>query len=86
MEIHPEQLIVLLLIGGIAGWLAGLILKGRGLGLIGNIVVGVIGAFLGTWLFDVIGIHIDGKWIEPLVASLVGSLILLFAASLISRK
>lgn len=86
MEIHPEQLIVLLLIGGIAGWLAGLILKGRGLGLIGNIMVGVIGAFLGTWLFDVIDIHIDGKWLEPLVASLVGSLILLIAAGLISRK
>lgn len=86
MNIDPEQLIILLLIGGVAGWLAGLMLKGRGLGLVGNIIVGVVGAFLGTWLFNIVGIHIDKPWIETLVASLVGSLILLFAASLVAKK
>jgi uncharacterized membrane protein YeaQ/YmgE (transglycosylase-associated protein family) len=81
-----EQLIIFLLIGGIAGWLAGLILKGRGLGLIGNIIVGVVGAFLGGWLFNLIGIRIDGRWLGPLITALTGALVLLIAISFIPRK
>ena len=50
-EMNMEQLIVFLLIGGVAGWLAGQIMKGGGLSIIGNIVVGVIGAVLGVWIF-----------------------------------
>ena len=49
---NGESLLIFLLVGALAGWLAGLIVKGYGLGLIGNIVVGVIGAFIGGWLFD----------------------------------
>ena len=45
-----EQAVVFLVIGGIAGWLAGLILKRGGLGLIGNIIIGILGAILGGWL------------------------------------
>ena len=46
-----ESLIVFLIIGAVAGWLAGLIVKGYGFGLIGNIVVGIVGAFIAGWLF-----------------------------------
>ncbi|MDF7798641.1 GlsB/YeaQ/YmgE family stress response membrane protein [Pontiellaceae bacterium B1224] len=81
-----EQLILFLIIGGVAGWLAGLIMKGRGLGLVGNIVVGVVGAFLGGWLFGLLEISIGGKWLGPIVTALVGSLILLFAIGLIKKK
>ena len=52
-----EQLVVLLIIGGVAGWLAGLILKTGGFGIIGNVIIGVIGAFLGGWLFGIGGAH-----------------------------
>ena len=45
-----QGLIILLIIGAIAGWLAGMIVKGMGFGLIGNIIVGIVGAFIGTWL------------------------------------
>ena len=57
-----EQIMVFLIIGGVAGWLAGLILKGGGgFGLIGNVVVGVLGAFFGGWLFSVLGISVGGE-------------------------
>ena len=51
-----ESLIILLIVGAIAGWLAGIIVKGYGFGLIGNIVVGVVGAFIGNWLFPSLGL------------------------------
>ena len=51
-----QSLIILLIVGAIAGWLAGIVVKGYGFGLIGNIVVGVIGAFIGNWLFPALGL------------------------------
>ncbi|MFH1480484.1 MAG: GlsB/YeaQ/YmgE family stress response membrane protein, partial [Pseudomonadota bacterium] len=49
-------LIMVIAIGAIAGWLAGVIIKGHGFGLLGNIIIGVIGAFFGGWLFSLLGI------------------------------
>lgn len=81
-----EQLVVFLLIGGVAGWLAGLIMKGSGFGIVGNIVVGVIGAVLGGWLFGVLGISVSGEWAGPLVTAIAGAVLLLFATGLIRKK
>ena len=83
---NVEQLLVFLLIGGIAGWLAGLITKGGGFGIIGCIVTGVIGAVLGGWIFDVLGISVGGKWVGPLVTATAGAIVLLFAISLVRKK
>ncbi len=83
---NVEQLVVFLLIGGVAGWLAGLITKGGGFGVIGCIVVGVIGAVLGGWIFGVLGISVGGKWVGPLVTATAGAVVLLFAIGLIRRK
>lgn len=81
-----ESLVVLLIIGAIAGWLAGLLTKGGGFGLVGNIVVGVIGAFLGTWLFDVLGVSVGGgKWVGPIVTSTVGAIVLLLVARTLKK-
>ncbi len=55
-----ETLIIWLIIGAIAGWLAGVIVKGYGFGLVGNIVVGIIGSFVGGWLFTRMGISTGG--------------------------
>ena len=55
-----ESLIVWLIVGGVAGWLAGLVVKGYGFGLIGNIVVGIVGAFIAGWLLPRLGIVIGG--------------------------
>ncbi len=57
MMLEPQSLIVWLVIGLIAGWLAGQIVKGYGFGLVGNLVVGVVGAFIGGWLLGLLNIH-----------------------------
>ena len=80
-----DQVVVFLVIGGVAGWLAGLILKGGGFGLIGNIVVGVLGAFLGGWLFGVLGVSIGGEWLGPIITATVGAVILLVIIGLIKK-
>lgn len=77
-----DQLIWFLLVGLIAGWLAGQIMKGSGFGLVGDLVVGVLGAFLGAWLFSLLGITTWGLLGSILVA-LVGALVLLFLVRLI---
>jgi len=74
-----------LIIGAIAGWLAGLAMKGGGFGLLGNIIVGVIGAVLGGWLFGVLGIWPSGGLVGSLIVAFVGAVILLFLVRLIKR-
>ncbi len=60
-----ESLIVFLIVGAIAGWLAGLIVKGFGFGLLGNIVVGIVGAIIAGWLLPRIGLIIGGGISSP---------------------
>ncbi len=72
-----------LLIGLVAGWLAGRIMKG-GFGLIGDLIVGVIGAFLGGWIFSLLGISAGGI-LGSLVTALVGAVVLIFLLRLIKR-
>ncbi|HER43684.1 MAG TPA: GlsB/YeaQ/YmgE family stress response membrane protein [Candidatus Eisenbacteria bacterium] len=74
-----------LIIGGVAGWLAGLIMKGRGFGILGNIIIGIIGGILGGWLFGVLGIGGDGL-IGRLITALVGAVVLLFIIGLFKKK
>jgi uncharacterized membrane protein YeaQ/YmgE (transglycosylase-associated protein family) len=83
---EQNQLIFILLIGLIAGWLAGLIMRGRGLGLFVNIIVGVIGAFLGSWLLHIFNISVSGGILSTLGVAVFGSVILLILASIINRK
>lgn len=74
-----------LIIGAIAGWLAGVVMKGGGYGLIGDIIVGVIGAVLGGWLFGKLGIFPGGGLIGSLIVAFVGAVILIFLVRLIKR-
>ncbi len=71
-----ESILGALIIGGLAGWIAGLLVKGRGQGLILNIVVGIVGAILGSWLFGLLDIHAGGL-IGSLVIAIVGAAALL---------
>ena len=68
-----------LLIGAVAGWLAGLLTKGRGYGLLGNSAIGVIGAVIGGVLFRFVGLAATGL-LGSLVTATVGALVLLFVA------
>ena len=79
-----QSLILFLLIGLVAGWLASRIMKGRGFGLVGDLVIGVIGALLGGWLFSLLGISAGGI-IGALITALVGAIVLLYLLHLIKR-
>ena len=80
-----ESLLIFLIIGAIAGWLAGVIVKGYGFGLLGNIVVGVIGSFIGGWLFSRFAlIHSEGI-LGALIGATVGAVVLLFLIRLVRR-
>jgi len=72
-----EGLIIWLVIGAIAGWLAGLIMKGYGFGLAGNMVVGIIGAFIAGWLLPQIGFVLVGGIVAEIVNAVIGAVILL---------
>jgi uncharacterized membrane protein YeaQ/YmgE (transglycosylase-associated protein family) len=78
-------LIAWLIIGLIAGWLAGTFVKGGGFGLIGDIVVGVIGAFVGGWLAGVLHIHIGSGMISSIITATIGAVILIVVLRLVRR-
>ena len=80
-----QSLVVLLLIGAVAGWLAGLIMKGYGFGLIGNIVVGIVGAFVAGLVFPAIGVSLGSGIIASIIHATIGAVILLFLIGLIKR-
>jgi len=74
-----------IIIGALAGWGAGKIMKGGGFGLLINIVLGIVGGVVGGWAFSFLGISSDGGFIGSLVTSLVGAVLILFVARLIKK-
>jgi uncharacterized membrane protein YeaQ/YmgE (transglycosylase-associated protein family) len=80
-----ESLFVLLIVGAVAGWLAGVIVKGYGFGLIGNIAVGIVGALIATWLFPKLGVRIGSGITSAILSATIGSVILLFLLSIVRR-
>lgn len=79
------SLIIFLAIGALAGWLAGNIMKGKGFGAIGNILVGILGAIVGGLVFGLLGLSATGL-IGLIVTSTVGAVILLYVVSLIKKS
>ena len=82
---HAETLLIWLLIGAIAGWLASKVVKGGGMGLLGDIVVGIIGAFIGAWLLARLGVTIAHGFIGTVASATLGAILLLLAIRLIRR-
>ena len=80
-----HNLIAWLIIGAIAGWLAGTFVKGGGFGLIGDIIVGIIGAFIGGWLAGVLHIHVGTGWISEILVAAAGAVALLVILRLVRR-
>ncbi len=80
-----QSLLVWLVIGAVAGWLAGLIVKGYGFGLIGNIVVGIIGAFIAGFLLPRLGIILGAGIIGAIIDAVIGAVILLVVIGLIRK-
>ncbi len=79
------DIIYTIIIGAASGWLAGLIRQGYGFGLLGNIVVGILGAFIGSWLFRQLNITIGSGLVSLIVTSVIGALVLLFLIGLFRK-
>ena len=76
-----EAILIILLVGAIAGWLAGLIVRGTGFGLIGDIIVGIVGAFIAGWLLPRIGIVIGGGIVGAIINATIGAVICCWSSS-----
>jgi len=79
------EFIWFILVGLIAGWLAGMLVKGGGFGVIGDIVVGVLGALVGGFLFVLLGFSGGGGLLGSIVVATVGAVVLIFVLRLIKR-
>lgn len=78
--------IIYLIVGGIAGWLASMIMRTDGQqGILLNIVVGIIGGFLGGWLLPMLGLSLGGGWVGFLITALIGAIVLLAIINLFRR-
>lgn len=82
---EPSSLLVLILVGLVAGWLAGKIMEGTGFGVIGDIAIGIVGAFFGTWLLAMFGIFIGGGIIAAIINATIGAVVLLAIIRLVRR-
>jgi uncharacterized membrane protein YeaQ/YmgE (transglycosylase-associated protein family) len=81
---HLRALVLTLLFGALAGWISGLITKGRGFGVVGNVVVGIIGAFLGTFCFGLLGIAATNV-IGQLIFAVLGALLFIWLLRFIKK-
>ena len=77
MHISDQGILVILLVGLVAGWLAGRIVDGGGFGLIGDIAVGIVGALIGSWLLPKLGIHLASGIVSEIIVATIGAILLL---------
>jgi uncharacterized membrane protein YeaQ/YmgE (transglycosylase-associated protein family) len=83
MHMSNQSLLVILFIGLVAGWLAGKIVRGAGFGILGDILFGIVGAFIGSWLLPKLGIHLGAGIISAIVNATVGAILLLLVVRLL---
>ena len=77
MHMSGESLLIVLVVGLIAGWLAGQIVQGAGFGLVGDLIIGIIGAFIGDWLLPQLGIHLGAGIVSAIINATIGAVLLL---------
>lgn len=85
MYLSNQSLLVILVVGIVAGWLAGRVMEGGGFGLIGDLVVGLLGAFIGDWLLPQLGIHLGTGLVGLIFNAFIGAVVLLLILRLIGR-
>ena len=81
-----ESLLVILLVGLVAGWLAGQVVRGTGFGIIADICIGIVGALIASWLFPQLHIHLGSGIIARIIAAAIGAIILLVVLRLIRGR
>ena len=82
MNMSSQGLLVVLFVGLVAGWLAGQIVRGTGFGVIGDVIVGILGAFIGSWLLPQMGIHLGTGVLSAIVNATIGAILLLLIVRL----
>lgn len=80
------DLVIIILIGIAAGFFAGQLMKGRGFGVLVNLLLGIVGSFIGNWLFGVLNISLGEGYIGTLLTAIIGAVVLLFVVGLIKGK
>jgi uncharacterized membrane protein YeaQ/YmgE (transglycosylase-associated protein family) len=85
MHMSAESLLVILLIGAIAGWLAGQIVQGTGFGLVGDILIGIVGALIASLLFPKLGLRLGSGIAAEIIAATIGAILLLVVVRLVRR-
>jgi uncharacterized membrane protein YeaQ/YmgE (transglycosylase-associated protein family) len=80
-----ESILVIVLVGLIAGWLAGKIVRGAGFGLLGDIAIGIVGALIASWLFPKLGIRLGVGVVREIIDATIGAVLLLLVVGLIRR-
>ena len=83
MYISSESLLIIVFVGLIAGWLAGQIVRGTGLGIFGDILFGILGAFVGSWFLPKLGVHLGAGLINAIINATVGAILLLLLVRLL---
>lgn len=83
MHMSGNSLLLILIVGVVAGWLAGQLVQGTGFGLIGDLVIGVIGAFIGSWLLPQLGIHLGVGMVAAILNATIGAVLLLLVIRLV---
>lgn len=84
MHLSNQSLLVIIFVGIVAGWLAGRVMEGGGFGLIGDLLVGLVGAFIGDWLLPRVGIHLGVGLVASIVNAFIGAVVLLMILRLIN--
>jgi uncharacterized membrane protein YeaQ/YmgE (transglycosylase-associated protein family) len=86
VHLTNESLLVILVVGIVAGWLAGKVMQGSGFGLIGDLIIGLLGAVIGDWLLPRLDIHLGAGIVALIVNAFIGAIVLLFVLRLIGGR
>ncbi len=85
MTLTLESVLIACLIGAVAGWLASLVVKGGGSGLLRNIVIGILGGFVGGHLLPWIGLTLSGGYVGMILTAFIGAVVLLLVAKVVLK-
>ena len=86
MHLSDQGLLIILVVGIIAGWLAGKIIQGNGFGLVGDAAIGIVGALIGDWLLHRLGVHFGSGVIGLVINATIGAIVLLLPLRLMGAS
>jgi uncharacterized membrane protein YeaQ/YmgE (transglycosylase-associated protein family) len=86
MHLSDQGLLVILVVGIVAGWLAGKIVRGDGFGLVGDAAIGIVGALIGDWLLHRLGVHFGSGFIGLVINATIGAIVLLLPLRLMGAR